>query len=124
MTAKQDAWMVAAIVTFLVAAIVTTSTAQPRSGQDSQSHSGLVPLASMQESGDSAAAIDPTTRPMPAPENPCSWDCEPVPNSDVGINDFLALLGQWFTAGSCDIDGGGFGISDFLGLLANWGPCP
>ena len=117
--------MVAAIVTFLVAAIVTTSTAQPRSGQDSQSHSGLVPLASMQESGDSAGAIDPTNRPMSAPEAFCLWDCEPVPNGDVGINDFLALLAQWFTLGSsCDFDGGGVGINDFLGLLANWGPCP
>ena len=124
MTAKQDAWMVAAIVTFLVAAIVTTSTAQPRNGQDSLSHSGLVPLASMQESGDIAGARDPTNRPMRAPEVSCPWDCEPVPNNDVGINDFLALLGQWFTAGSCDFDGGGVGINDFLGLLANWGPCP
>ncbi len=54
----------------------------------------------------------------------CSWDCELVPDGNVGINDFLALLGQWTRVGSsCDFDGGGVGIIDFLALLANWGPC-
>ncbi len=56
---------------------------------------------------------------------PCPWDCEPMPNGDVGINDFLELLAQWTQVGSsCDFDGGGVGINDFLELLANWGPCP
>ncbi len=54
----------------------------------------------------------------------CPWDCEPTPNGDVGINDFLAVLAQWGSPGSCDFDGGGVGINDFLDLLANWGPCP
>ncbi len=56
----------------------------------------------------------------------CPWDCEPVPDGVVGINDFLALLAQWGTLGSCNIDGdgSGVGINDFLALLANWGPCP
>jgi hypothetical protein len=49
-------------------------------------------------------------------------DCE------VGILDFLILLGLW---GPCpdpcvaDLDGDGeVGITDFLTLLGNWGPCP
>ena len=54
----------------------------------------------------------------------CPWDCEPVPDGNVGVNDFLALLGQWDTPGSCDVDGGGVGVNDFLALLANWGLCP
>jgi hypothetical protein len=54
----------------------------------------------------------------------CPWDCEPTPNGDVGINDFLELLGQWGSPGSCDFGGGGVGINDFLDLLANWGDCP
>ncbi len=54
----------------------------------------------------------------------CPWDCEPSPNGDVGINDFLAVLAQWGTPGTCDFDGGGVGINDFLDLLAAWGPCP
>ena len=54
---------------------------------------------------------------------PCPWDCGDG-DGNVGINDFLALLGQWATAGTCDFDGGTVGITDFLDLLANWGPCP
>ena len=50
------------------------------------------------------------------------WDCETVPDGNVGINDFLDLLGQWGGAGACDFDGGGVGINDFLELLAHWGP--
>ncbi len=42
----------------------------------------------------------------------------------VGIVDFLALLAQCGSPGSCDFDGGGVGINDFLALLANWGTCP
>ncbi len=49
-----------------------------------------------------------------------SWNDD----GNVGIVDFLALLGQWGGPGSCDFDGGGVGITDFLELLANWGPCP
>ncbi len=53
----------------------------------------------------------------------CTWDCGDG-DGQVGINDFLTLLGQWDGPGSCDFDGGGVGIVDFLALLANWGPCP
>ena len=54
----------------------------------------------------------------------CPWDCGGDNDGDVGIVDFLALLGQWGNPGSCDFDGGGVGITDFLELLANWGACP
>jgi len=54
----------------------------------------------------------------------CTWDCGGDNDGDVGIVDFLALLAQWGSPGSCDFDGGGVGIVDFLALLANWGPCP
>ncbi|MEE8459189.1 MAG: hypothetical protein V3S08_04915 [Phycisphaerales bacterium] len=54
----------------------------------------------------------------------CPWDCQSVPDKAVGINDFLAVLAQWGSPGSCDFDGGGVGISDFLDILANWGQCP
>jgi hypothetical protein len=58
-------------------------------------------------------------------EGDCPWDCGGDPNGDVGIEDFLALLGQWGEVGtSCDIDGGGVGIEDFLALLGAWGECP
>ena len=56
---------------------------------------------------------------------PCPWDCELVPDGQVSITDFLALLGQWGQVNAtCDFDGVGVGIIDFLGLLANWGACP
>jgi hypothetical protein len=55
----------------------------------------------------------------------CIWDCESVPDGQVGVTDFLAILAQWGQVGtSCDYDGGGVGVTDFLELLANWGPCP
>ena len=54
----------------------------------------------------------------------CQWDCEPVPDKNVGVNDFLALLAGWGLPGPCDFDGGNVGVTDFLKLLANWGPCP
>ncbi len=56
----------------------------------------------------------------------CPWDCDGGESIDgtVGITDFLLLLAQWGSPGSCDFDGGGVGINDFLDLLANWGPCP
>ncbi len=53
----------------------------------------------------------------------CPWDCGDGDGS-VDIDDFLAVLAQWGTAGTCDFDGGGVGINDFLALLTNWGPCP
>ncbi len=57
--------------------------------------------------------------------NQCPWDCGGDNDQNVGIVDFLALLGQWTQVGtSCDFDGGGVGIVDFLDLLAHWGPCP
>jgi hypothetical protein len=54
----------------------------------------------------------------------CPWDLDG--DGDVGITDFLELLGAWGTdpGGPPDFDGGGVGITDFLELLANWGPCP
>ncbi len=47
-------------------------------------------------------------------------------DGEVGINDFLAVLGQWGPGGgSADVDGdGSVGIQDFLIILGNWGPCP
>jgi hypothetical protein len=56
---------------------------------------------------------------------PCPCDCADPPDGVVDIVDFLALLGQWGTPGSCDADGNGVvDITDFLGMLARWGPCP
>ena len=55
----------------------------------------------------------------------CPWDCGGDNDGNVGIVDFLALLGQWSQIGTpCDFDGGGVGIVDFLELLGNWGQCP
>lgn len=54
---------------------------------------------------------------------PCPWDCQPMPDNNVGINDLLALLSQWGGAGGCDFNGGGVGITDLLKLLSTWGPC-
>ncbi len=57
-------------------------------------------------------------------ENTCPWDCGDF-NGDVGIVDFLAMLGGWGGPGPCDFDGGGVvDITDFLNLLAHWGLCP
>ncbi len=47
-------------------------------------------------------------------------------DGDVGIVDFLALLGAWGPnpGHPADLDGDGtVGITDFLDLLAAWGPC-
>jgi predicted outer membrane repeat protein len=55
----------------------------------------------------------------------CPWDLDC--DANVGITDFLALLGAWGTdpGGPPDFDGDGdVGINDFLELLGNWGPCP
>ena len=44
-------------------------------------------------------------------------------DDEVGIKDFLFLLGNWGTP-NADIDGDGdTGIEDFLILLGEWGPC-
>ena len=59
---------------------------------------------------------------------PCPADLDG--NGDVGVSDFLELLGVWGPCppkGDCpaDFDGNGdVGVSDFLELLGNWGPCP
>ncbi len=58
----------------------------------------------------------------------CPWDFDG--SGDVGVSDFLDLLGNWGACppkGDCpwDFDGSGYvGVSDFLELLGNWGPCP
>ncbi len=55
---------------------------------------------------------------------PCPWDCSNG-DGEVGIHDFLAVLGTWGQVGApCDFDGNGVGINDFLKILGNWGPCP
>ncbi len=57
----------------------------------------------------------------------CPWDLDG--SGDVGVSDFLDLLGNWGPCppkGDCpaDFDGdGAVGVSDFLELLGNWGPC-
>ncbi len=127
MTAKKNAWMVAGITCLFVAAIATTATAQQLNGQDSKSSANLVPLASLQESSFGDTVMSAMSRPAPAPEAVCPWDCETVPDGNVGINDFLDLLGTWgMIATACDFGNGpaGVGIEDFLDLLGHWGPCP
>jgi len=125
MTAKKNAWMVAAITCLFVAAIATTTTAQQRNGQESQSSADLIPLASLPESSFGDTAMSAMSRPAPAPESVCPWDCQPSPDGNVGIIDFLTLLGDWGTVGSsCDFVNPGVGIEDFLQLLGAWGPCP
>jgi len=75
-------------------------------------------------------SVDVTDNGVPSPQEcsgaavPCPWDCQAVPDGAVGINDFLGLLAQWGSPGTCDFDGGGVGINDFLDLLAHWGACP
>jgi hypothetical protein len=54
---------------------------------------------------------------------PCDLDGD----GDVGVTDFLALLGSWGPnpGHPADLDGdGAVGVTDFLSLLARWGPCP
>ena len=55
----------------------------------------------------------------------CPLDCGGDNDANVGIVDFLALLGQWGQVGSsCDVVGvPGVGIQEFLALLGTWGPC-
>ncbi len=57
----------------------------------------------------------------------CPWDCDGSGDGDIGINDFLAVLGQWGAKGtSCDIGLGapGVGVNEFLAILGLWGSCP
>ncbi len=55
----------------------------------------------------------------------CPWDCGPPPDKEVGINDFLAVIGTWGVVDApCDFDGDGVGITDFLKIIGTWGPCP
>ncbi len=49
----------------------------------------------------------------------CPWDCAGG-DGEVGIVDFLALLGQWGSAGSCNVDQDGtVGFNDQLDVLAS-----
>ncbi len=61
----------------------------------------------------------------------CTGDCASPggggADGTVGINDILAILGQWGQIGGpCDFGLGapGIGIEEFLGALAAWGSCP
>ena len=59
------------------------------------------------------------------PVEPCPWDLDG--DGEVGIVDFLDLLGAWGPnpGHPADFDGDGLvGITDFLELLGNWGACP
>jgi hypothetical protein len=56
-------------------------------------------------------------------------NCSPADfdgDDEVGVTDFLILLGVWGSTPGCppDIDGGGAGVTDFLVILAEWGVCP
>ena len=53
----------------------------------------------------------------------CPGDCADG-NGEVGIEDFLRLLGQWGGTGSCDIvNPCPVDIQDFLEPLGQWGAC-
>ncbi len=54
----------------------------------------------------------------------CAEDCEGTPDGSVGINDLIAMLGDWGGTGPCDLDGGGIRVTDLILLLGAWGPCP
>ena len=63
--------------------------------------------------------------PITIPDLSCAGDADG--DTIVGIDDFLAVLGQWGTdpGGPPDFDGNGnVGIEDFLAVLGNWGLCP
>ncbi len=58
------------------------------------------------------------------PPPDCPWDCVNG-DGEIGIDEFLAVLGTWGEVGvPCDFDGDGVGINDFLKVLGLWGPCP
>ncbi|MHC4827576.1 MAG: FG-GAP-like repeat-containing protein [Planctomycetota bacterium] len=55
----------------------------------------------------------------------CLWDLDG--SGDVGVTDFLILLGAWGPnpGHPADFDGDDeVGVTDFLVLLGSWGPCP
>ena len=59
----------------------------------------------------------------------CPWDLDG--SCDVGVSDFLDLLGAWGPCPPAPVDcpadfdnSGDVGVSDFLELLGNWGSCP
>ncbi len=55
----------------------------------------------------------------------CPWDADD--DDQVGISEFLEILGRWGEpeCGPPDFDGdGNIGIEDFLLVLGHWGPCP
>jgi hypothetical protein len=55
---------------------------------------------------------------------PCPWDVDG--DGQVGIIDFLEVLGSWGPCGGCpaDVDGdGAVSVTDLLGVLGAWGPC-
>ncbi len=53
---------------------------------------------------------------------PCPGDLDD--SGDVGIGDFLIVLGLWGTPGG-DVTGDGLtNIDDFLVIIGSWGPCP
>ncbi len=55
-------------------------------------------------------------------ETPCPGDVNG--DGEVGIADFLAVIGGWGTPAG-DLDGDGdTGITDFLIVIGNWGTCP
>jgi len=104
----------------------------PSGGVEALQFQGAFNAVSTNNAADYALTAGPSTWINNAGESfvlpasaPCPWDCEPDPDGNVGITDFLALIGQWGQVGSpCDFGGGGVGITAFLDLLANWGPCP
>jgi hypothetical protein len=55
----------------------------------------------------------------------CPWDLDG--SGDVGVTDFLLVLGAWGPnpGHPADFDGDDeVGVTDFLVLLGSWGPCP
>ena len=55
-------------------------------------------------------------------EDPCPSDLDG--DGNVGIEDFLIVLGSWGGPGG-DVNGDGTtDIDDFLAVLGTWGPCP
>ncbi len=73
----------------------------------------------------SEAGIDDFTIDTLTCSSTCPWDT--TGDGEVGINDFLDLLGAWGPnpGHPSDFDDDGIvGITDFLELLGNWGPCP
>ncbi len=57
----------------------------------------------------------------------CPADCAAIADGEVGIVDFLALLGSWGQAspgGACELNGDeAIDLVDMVILLESWGPC-